>query len=257
MPNLRQALRRLAPFLLLVLIGLVPPAWAAPTVSLGAPAAGAVYLAPASVPVSAIAIASAGTTLTKVEFLDGATVLATLTASPYTFTWNNVPAGSHPLTARVTDSAGGVTTSAARTITVNATNTPPTVSLSAPAAGASYLAPANISLSATASGVEVNTPISKVEFFQGTTLIGTATASPYTVPWSNVPAGSYPLTARATDSAGGVTTSAARTITVTGTNTPPTVSLTAPAAGASYLAPAMVTLTASASGGEANTPVTK
>ena len=164
MPSLRPALRRLASFLLLVLIGLIRLAHAAPTVSLSAPAAGATYLAPASLTVSATA--SAGTTLTQVEFLDGATVLATLTASPYTFTWNNVPAGSHPLTARATDSAGGVTTSAARTITVNGGNTPPTVSLTAPADGTVHTLPASVTVSATASGVEVNTPITRVDFYQ-------------------------------------------------------------------------------------------
>ena len=244
MPSLRPALRRLASFLLLVLIGLIRLAHAAPTVSLSAPAAGATYLAPASLTVSATA--SAGTTLTQVEFLDGATVLATLTASPYTFTWNNVPAGSHPLTARATDSAGGVTTSAARTITVNGGNTPPTVSLTAPADGTVHTLPASVTVSATASGVEVNTPITRVDFYQGVTLIGSTTTAPYATVWTPATAGSYRLTARATDSGGATTTSAARTITVQAINQAPTVSLTVPANGASYVAPAAITLTASA-----------
>ncbi|WP_273703777.1 Ig-like domain-containing protein, partial [Candidatus Accumulibacter vicinus] len=86
--------------------------------------------------------------------------------------------------------------------------------------------------------------------FQGTTLIGTATAAPYTVTWNSVPAGGYSLTAKATDNQGAVTTSAARTITVNATNTPPTVSLTAPADGAVYTLPATVTVSATADGVE-------
>ncbi|WP_273703778.1 Ig-like domain-containing protein, partial [Candidatus Accumulibacter vicinus] len=123
-------------------------------------------------------------------------------------------------------------------------NTPPTVSLSAPAAGAVFTLPATVTLSATASGVEVNTPITRVDFYQGTTLIGGGTASPYTLAWTPTTAGSYSLTARATDSAGGVTTSTARTVTVQAGNQAPTVSLTAPAAGASFVAPAAIPLTA-------------
>lgn len=247
MPSLRQPLRHLATFLLLVLSGLISLAQAAPTVSLSAPAAGALYLAPASLTVSATATASAsaGTTLTQVEFLDGASVLATLTASPYTFTWNNVPAGSHRLTARATDRGGGVTTSAARTITVNSGNTPPSVTGYGPTGGV-YALPIRLAWKLAANGGEVNTPITRVDFYQGATPIGSATTAPYTMVWTPATAGSYSLTARATDSGGATTTSAARTITVQAINQAPTVSLTAPAAGASYVAPAAITLTATA-----------
>jgi hypothetical protein len=52
--------------------------------------------------------------------------------------------------------------------------------------------------------------IAKVEFFQGSTLLGAATSSPFSYTWTNVSGGSYSLTAKATDSAG-----------VTSTSTPP------------------------------------
>lgn len=60
----------------------------------------------------------------------------------------------------------------------------------------------------------MNTPISKVEYYQGTTLIGSSTISPYSTSWTPTVAGTYSLTAKATDSAGAVTTSAAVSITV-------------------------------------------
>jgi hypothetical protein len=54
-----------------------------------------------------------------VEFLDGTTVIGTTTSAPYTFTWNNPAPGSHTITVRVTDSQGGVTTSAPVSITTS------------------------------------------------------------------------------------------------------------------------------------------
>ena len=53
-----------------------------------------------------------------------------------------------------------------------------------------------------------------MEFFQGTTLIATRTAAPYSILWTGVPAGGYSLTARATDNQGASTTSAPVNVTV-------------------------------------------
>lgn len=87
-----------------------------------------------------------------------------------------------------------------------AQNVPPTVSLNGPSAGASYTAPATIELSGSAS--DSDGTISKVEFFTGSTKLGEDTAAPYTFSWSGVPAGTYTLTAKATDNAGAFSTSA-------------------------------------------------
>ena len=99
-----------------------------------------------------------------------------------------------------------------------APNQAPTVSLTAPANGASYVAPASITL--TANAADSDGTVAKVEFFQGATLLGTDTAAPYSFSWTNVSAGSYSLTAKATDNAGKATISAAVNITVTA---PPSV----------------------------------
>jgi chitinase len=55
-----------------------------------------------------------------------------------------------------------------------------------------------------------------VQFYQGTTLLGSDTSSPYSFTWANVPAGSYSLTARATDNGGATTISLPVAITVGG-----------------------------------------
>ena len=99
------------------------------------------------------------------------------------------------------------------------TNQPPTVSLTSPANGATFTAPANIPVSANAS--DSDGTIAKVEFKSGGQIIGTDTASPYSFTWSNVPAGTYTLTATATDNANAATTSSAVTITVNGTGSAP------------------------------------
>ncbi|MCA8832963.1 galactose-binding domain-containing protein [Hymenobacter pini] len=91
-------------------------------------------------------------------------------------------------------------------------NVAPTVSLTSPANGATFTAPASISISANAADSDGS--ISKVEFYQGTTLLGTATTSPYSYTWSNVAVGTYSLTAKATDNAGATTTSGAVSVTV-------------------------------------------
>jgi CubicO group peptidase (beta-lactamase class C family) len=134
------------------------------------------------------------------------------------------------------------------TLTVSGSggNAPPSVTLTAPAANASFPAGSNITLQATAS--DSNGSVTKVEFFRNGTLLGSDTTSPYAFTWSNVAAGSYTLTARATDNGGAATTSGGVPITVTSpSNAAPSVTLTAPSNGATFSAGATVTLQATAS----------
>jgi hypothetical protein len=97
-------------------------------------------------------------------------------------------------------------------------NQPPTVALTTPANGATYTAPATIAISASAS--DSDGTIARVDFYQGTTLLGGDTSSPYSFTWSNVPAGVYSLTAVARDNVGATTTSASRSVTVNNATMP-------------------------------------
>jgi chitinase len=89
-------------------------------------------------------------------------------------------------------------------------NARPTVSLTAPASGATFTAPASVTISASAADSDGS--ISRVQFYRDSTLIATDTSAPYSVTWSNAAAGSYSLTAVAVDNDGASTRSAARTI---------------------------------------------
>ena len=128
------------------------------------------------------------------------------------------------------------TPASARTFTATfidagpAINPPPAVSLTAPADGSTGVAGAPITLAATATD---NESIASVQFFDGTTAIGTDTTAPFSVNWTPSITGVHTLTARAIDNAGASTTSAPVSVTIntsTGDAQPPTTTITAPAA---------------------------
>jgi chitinase len=150
--------------------------------------------------------------VTKVEFFNGATKLGEDTTAPYSLTLSGVGVGSYTLTARATDNLGASTTSALSTITVDIPNTPPTVSITSPASGAIFSWKPTITITATAS--DPGGSVTKVEFRDGTTVVGQDTSAPYAFTWRNAPSGTHSLTARATDNAGAATTSSAVGITV-------------------------------------------
>ena len=213
-----------------------------PTVSISSPASGLTFTAPASITLNATA-ADADGTVANVKFYRGTTLLGTDTTSPYSFAWTSVAAGTYNITATATDNLGAITTSSVVTVTV-AANVAPAVSITSPAAGTTFTAPAAITINANATDIN-NGTITKVDFYRGTTLLGTDTTAPYSFAWASVAAGSYSITAKATDNSGAVTTSSAVAITVAA-NVAPTVSITSPSAGASFTAPASITINANA-----------
>jgi len=217
-----------------------------PTVSMSGPASGANYTAPASISLGATAGDVDGS-VARVDFYAGTQLVGSDTTSPYTATWSNVTTGTYSLTAVATDNAGATTTSSQVTVTVAAAvNKPPTVSISAPATGANYTAPATITVSATAGDPDGS--VTRVDFYSNGQLVGSDTASPFSISWSGVAAGTYSLAAVATDNGGATTTSSPVTVTVAAAvNKPPTVSISAPATGATYTAPASITINATAS----------
>ncbi len=211
-----------------------------PTVTLNTPTNNAFFTVPGPVALSASPTDTDGT-VAKVEFFQGATLLGTVTSSPWNFTWANVASGTYNITARATDNLGLAATSGAAQIIVDA---PPTVSLYNPTNNAVYIAPATVYLNAFAA--DTDGTVTKVEFYYGTNLIGTDFIDGYDFAWTNVLAGSYSLTARATDNGGVISTSSVVNITVN-TNVAPIVTLTAPTPNGVFALPGAVPLNANAS----------
>ena len=158
-----------------------------------------------------VKLTRAGNTIAAFESADGAT-------------WSQVGSDTFQMGASVdvglavsSHVAGVLATATFDSVSVSTgsapSNAPPTVSLTTPVSGATFVAPATIALTATAADADGS--IARVEFYSGTTLLGTATASPYTFTWAAVPAGSYSVTAVATDNLGASTTSAPVAVTVT------------------------------------------
>ena len=186
-----------------------------PTIALTSPGNGAVYTAPATVNLAA-GVTVNGHTITKVQFYNGATLLGEDTSAPYSLIWSNVSAGSYSLTARAVYDAGSTVASSSATVTV--VNPAPTIALTSPTNGAAYTAPATVNLAA---GVTVNGhTITKVQFYNGATLLGEDTSAPYSLIWSNVSTGSYSLKARAVYDAGSTADSSPVNINVAGLPAP-------------------------------------
>ncbi len=137
-----------------------------------------------------------------------------------------------------TPTAGGSTTvslgatnfvgTGTATLTINV-DAPPTVTLSSPADGSAYFAPASLALTASASSS--TSTVASVAFYQGQALVGTVTgAGPtYTfTPSSPFAVGTYVFTAVATDALGLSATSASATVTVNPVPTPTPVPTPSP-----------------------------
>jgi hypothetical protein len=216
-----------------------------PTVSLTAPANGSTV---SGTGVTVSANASDNVAVASVQFLlDGANLGAAVSAAPYQVSWDTtaVKNGSHTLAARATDTAGNSTTSAAVTVTVNNPDTtPPTVTITAPAAGSSLAGTTTL----TASAAD-NQAVASVQFqIDGTTVGPALTAAPYSESWdtTTVANGTHTITALATDTSGNTaSTSIQVTVSQTSDTTPPTVTVTAPVNNSQWAG--TLTLAASAS----------
>jgi hypothetical protein len=233
------------------------------TVSFWYPTNGQSYAAPAVVGLHAQVIDS--NVVRTVQYFSGTNSIGSVTntanilltnstqSNPFFLAWSNVPAGRYALTAVATDSAGVMATSAP--VSISVTNPPPpkpVVYIYSPTNNSRFLAPANLTLYARA--IETGGTVATVTFVANSNILGVVSNASQTVytnisteplfalPWSNVLAGTYAVTAIATDLGGVSTTSAVVNITVT--NPPPpiplSISIYSPTNGQNFTAPASV-----------------
>jgi hypothetical protein len=131
---------------------------------------------------------------------------------------------------------------------------PPTVSVTAPANGATISAPGTTAVNVTAS--DASSSVSKVEVYIDGALKSTLSSSPYSYSWntSGVTLGSHTIFAKAYDSFNNVATSTTNTVNLAD-QTAPTTSITAPAGGSTVKG--TVTVNANATDNTGGTGVTK
>lgn len=158
----------------------------------------------------------------------------------FTFKFNT--AGAFPYFCRPHQSLGMVGTITVKAVAVNQ---PPTVAITQPANGANFPTGSTVPIQVTAT--DSDGTVAKVEFFSNDQLIGSDTNAPFAFSFTIPVAGSYTLTARATDNSGATTLSSPVTISVTAPNIPPQVSIVSPANNATVSGPLDLLLEASAS----------
>ncbi|MDR3002352.1 MAG: pectate lyase [Fibromonadaceae bacterium] len=119
-----------------------------------------------------------------------------------------VRSGPVPVPNTTPSSSSGPSSSSSTT----PTNIPPTASLTAPANNSTSLPGATISITANAS--DADGTVSRVEFFNGSTKLGEDASSPYEYNWTNPPAGTHLIRARAIDNGGAIGESSTIMVTV-------------------------------------------
>jgi thermitase len=157
--------------------------------------------------------AEAGST---VELFKGGTSRGTDEASPdgaWSIQLNGVPNGEHTYTATAKDKAGN-TSDASAEVRIIVDTVAPSVSLTAPADGATVRG--TVSLSSDAAD---NVEVERIDFLVDGSVVGTDASAPYGFDWNttDVPDGARTIAARAHDAAGNQTTSAAHTVVVDNT----------------------------------------
>lgn len=216
-----------------------------PTTTIAAPTDGATVAGTVNVSVSA----ADDVDVTSAElYVDGVLQTTASGPGPYTFSWDTTTAseGPHWLYVLAYDAARNYGTTGGVMVDVNnsgSDSSPPTVSVTAPASGATVSG--SVPVSATASD---NVGVTRVDFAVDGTVVASAGSAPYGFTWNatGASAGSHTITATAYDAAGNSTpTSVDVTVPSAADTTTPTVSFASPASGATVSGTASVQANAS------------
>lgn len=182
------------------------PANTAPSVTITNPLSGATFSLGAIINIQASATDAEGS-VTNVQFMDGTTPLGSVAVSPYNLA-TTLGTGSHSLTAIATDNLGLSATSSVVTVTVNAANQPPSVTITNPVDNAVFGITDGIVIGANAT--DADGTVTNVQFFEGAILLRSVATSPFrfTAASFTFNLGAHTVTAVATDNLGASSTSA-------------------------------------------------
>ncbi len=188
------------------------------TVSLSQPHTGQLFAENAPIPLSAIATAIQGS-VERVEFVDGATVIATAYDPPYNATWMAPSLGYHAISARAFDDLGNASASSAAYVRSLSWPRPPLVVMSAPTQGTTIASKTPIGFASLVEAPEAG--ISHVDYWVDGSVVGTATSQPFAFLWTTASAGPHQSAAVAYDAKGRSATSPIIKFQVTGEGAPP------------------------------------
>jgi hypothetical protein len=209
----------------------------APVVAITSPANNATVPVGSPITISANATDNGGI-VEMVEFYVDGVLLATDNNAPFSASYSPTP-GAHVLTAIAFDNDCQVANSSAINISAQS-NTPPSVTVSAPA---SAIAGTTVTLTATASDTDGS--VTQVEFFVNNISVGIDNSSPYSIDYITTLGAGQIVRAVATDNQGATGNSNNAVMNVVA-NIPPSISLSSPSEGALFVAPAMVSIAATA-----------
>ena len=201
----------------------------APTVSITAPSAGQTVMG--MVPVTATATDNVA--VTRVEFLINGQTLRTFEAGPFAATWDTsaLANGSYTVRAVASDAVGNTADAEVMVTVAGAQDdtTPPTVAITAPAAGATVSGAVRITATA-----EDDFGVRQVVFAVDGEVVAELAAPPYTATWTGA-AGEHMISAQAVDAAGNQADDTITVVVEEGAEPStegPAVTFTSPAAGA-------------------------
>jgi len=161
-----------------------------PEISITAPANESVFNTNSDIAIEADALVTNGEIAFVSYYSD--TLIGVDSVAPFSCTWENPESGIYSIVAIATDTNNAITISDNIKILVGSG-----VSIASPIDNEKFIFPTDININAIAWDSDGN--ITKVEFFDGTTLLGDDDSAPYSFTWNDVQPGTYVLSVKATD----------------------------------------------------------
>ncbi len=180
--------------------------------------------------------------ISGVEFFLNGGSLGTVSTFPFQFDFTVASPGSLEIFATATDDIGATTDS--DTISLNSSvGTGPTVSISSPTEGASFIPGFDLDIRADAA--DADGLVDDVEFFVNGVSIESVSSFPFSTTFTLPSPGNFTFTATATDNAGNIGFSQAVNVSVV-LGSPPNISMSSPSSGNSFIPGAELILNAAA-----------